>query len=53
MWIYDGEEWTEEGVSEQKKKTDQEPRPEEEYRPELEIVEIVPRTNYNPPPPMP
>lgn len=53
MWIYDGENWIEEGVSEREKKTDRSPLPgESEFRPELEIVEI-PHTNYNPPPPMP
>ncbi len=54
MWIYDGEEWTEEGVDKREKKTDQAPLYDEELQPELEIVEI-PNTsnNYIPPTPMP
>ena len=52
MWIYDGEEWIEEGVKEREKKTDQAPEFEEQFYPELEIIEI-PRTNRISPPPMP
>jgi len=51
MWIYDGEDWIEEGANEREKKTDRSPLPEQEW-PELEIVE-VPQTTHNPPPPMP
>jgi hypothetical protein len=55
MWTYDGEEWIEEGVNKREKKMDQVQRPEEESQLELEVVKIVPtpRTNYNPPPPLP
>ena len=52
MWIYDGEEWIEEGVDEREKKTDRMPEREEHFYPELEVIEI-PRTSHIPPPPMP
>jgi len=58
MWIYDGEEWTEEGVNEQETKPEtqigQAPRPEEMYQPELQVIEIVPvsKPTYVPPFPM-
>ena len=54
MWTYDGEQWTEEGVSETDKKTPETimPRHGEEFYPELQVVEVeivpVPRTNYIP-----
>ncbi|HEY3057050.1 MAG TPA: hypothetical protein VGK31_14080 [Thermoanaerobaculia bacterium] len=55
MWVYDGEQWTEEGGSNTK------PKPEtvairiEEFLPELQILEIVqiPKTNPMPPFPLP
>ena len=40
MWIYDGEEWTEEGASETKPRETQPPT--EQFYPELQVVEIVP-----------
>ena len=56
MWIYDGEQWSEEGVTETE--TDAKraetimPRHGEELYPELQVVEVeivpVPRTNYVP-----
>jgi hypothetical protein len=54
MWIYDGEQWTEEGVSESEIKPENKRQPEEMYYPELQVIEIVPvpRTNYVPPFPM-
>ncbi|HEY6842541.1 MAG TPA: hypothetical protein VI391_00100 [Thermoanaerobaculia bacterium] len=54
MWIYDGEQWIEEGVSEHDKKSEQTPRPEEMYQPELQVIEIVPlhKPAYVPPYPM-
>ncbi len=55
MWIYDGEQWIEEGVNENQTKPEhQTPRP-EEFQPELQVVEIVPvpKTNYVPPFPLP
>ncbi|HEX9492673.1 MAG TPA: hypothetical protein VGA33_05380 [Thermoanaerobaculia bacterium] len=53
MWIYDGEQWIEEGQKETK--PDRRPRPEEMYQPELEVIEVVPvpQTNYVPPFPLP
>lgn len=55
MWIYDGEEWTEEGAKENQAKPDPAPRPEEMYQPELQVIEVVPvPKNTNVPPlPMP
>ncbi|HJT17551.1 MAG TPA: hypothetical protein VJ853_09195 [Thermoanaerobaculia bacterium] len=54
MWIYDGEQWIEEGVNEHDKKSEQTPRPEEMYMPELQVIEIVPvpKPTYVPPYPM-
>jgi hypothetical protein len=43
MWVYDGEEWTEEGGSSSAKPEEQRPRW-EELMPELQVVEIVPMT---------
>ncbi len=57
MWIYDGEQWIEEGVNENENATkpDQSPRPEEMHQPELQVIETVPvpKTNYVPPFPLP
>ena len=54
MWIYDGEQWTEEGVNERETKPEETPRPEEMYQPELQVIEVVPvpRPTYVPPFPM-
>ncbi len=53
MWIYDGEQWTEEGVNENETKRDRPtPTTEEMYVPELQVIEVeivpVPRKNYVP-----
>ena len=53
MWIFDGEQWTEEGVSDSVTKPElQAPRPEGMFYPELQVIEVVPvpvpRTNYIP-----
>ena len=54
MWIYDGEQWIEEGGSENanNKRDRTAPLPEEMYVPELQVVEVeivpVPKTNYVP-----
>lgn len=58
MWIYDGEEWIEEGVSNSdKQRTDVSQPRREEFYPELQVIEVeivpVPRTNYVPPFPLP
>ncbi len=54
MWVFDGEEWTEEGVSE--KKIDVRAHiPMNEFVPELQVIEIVqvPKTKPMPPFPLP
>jgi hypothetical protein len=52
MWIYDGEEWIEEGVSKSDDRPDANLPLREQFYPELQVVEveIVPqtRTNYIP-----
>ena len=53
MWIFDGEQWKEEGVSDSAIKPElQAPRREERFYPELQVVEVVPlpirRPNYVP-----
>jgi len=56
MWIYDGEQWIEEGVNSKETKPDQAPQGSEEmYQPELQVIEIVPvqKPNYVPPLPLP
>lgn len=53
MWVFDGEQWTEEG-NEQKGKTEQQrPFPYEEMVPELQVIEIVPVPKTIPVPPFP
>lgn len=51
MWIYDGEQWIEEGASESERKPEQTPDQQHEmFYPELQVIEIpVPKTNYVPP----
>jgi hypothetical protein len=57
MWVYDGEQWTEEGGGDKATKPENVQRPEDLYQPELQVVEIVPvpvpKTNYIPPFPLP
>lgn len=57
MWVFDGEEWTQDDGSIQPKSTPVPPRPRyDELSPELQVIEIVPvvRRNYDVPPlPMP
>jgi hypothetical protein len=55
MWIYDGEQWIEEGVNEHETKPEQRRPPEEMYQPELQVIEVVPvpKANYVPPFPLP
>ena len=54
MWIYDGEQWIEEGVSETDKQRPETimPRHGEELYPELQVVEVeivpIPRIDYVP-----
>lgn len=55
MWVFDGEEWTEEGVSGEKTRTsDVTAIPFDKFAmPELQIVEITPATTPKPVPPFP
>ena len=53
MWIYDGDQWIEEGASDNDKQPEAIlPRHGEELYPELQVVEVeivpVPHTNYVP-----
>jgi hypothetical protein len=51
MWVFDGEEWKEEGRSEREVRTEVTVPMFEEMMPELQVFEIpvtVPRTNYVP-----
>lgn len=53
MWVYDGEEWTEERTGD-KARTPEQQRPRyEEMMPELQVIEIVPVPKSNPVPPFP
>jgi hypothetical protein len=60
MWVFDGESWFEEGADESRATT-KTPAPElslprEEFRPELQVIEVVipvPKTDYVPPFPLP
>ena len=58
MWVFDGEEWTQDDGSDQPKaKQPETPRPRyDQLMPELQVIEIVPVTPRNtnvPPLPMP
>ncbi|HEV7768698.1 MAG TPA: hypothetical protein VGQ76_27140 [Thermoanaerobaculia bacterium] len=57
MWVFDGEEWTQDDGSIQPKAKPEQPRPRyDELSPELQVIEIVPvvrRNTYVPPLPMP
>jgi len=55
MWVFDGEEWTEEGVSEKPRVDTGKKIPMNEFVPELQVIEIVhvPKTKPVPPFPLP
>ena len=54
MWVYDGEEWTDNDGAERPKEKKPEPRPRyDEMMPELQVVEIVPTPRKKPIPPFP
>ena len=55
MWIYDGEQWIEEGVTENESKPDNQMPQFDQFVPELQVIEVVPlpKTNYVPPFPLP
>lgn len=56
MWVFDGENWFEEGGDSESRVSSQTPKPEmsilrEEFRPELQVMEVVvnvPTTDYAP-----
>ena len=50
MWIYDGEQWIEEGARENEVKPEQAPHHDEMFYPELQVVEIIPVPQPNVPP---
>jgi hypothetical protein len=55
MWVFDGEEWTEEGGSTSDRKPDSALPMFNEMMPELQVIEVehvptTPRTNYIPVP---
>jgi hypothetical protein len=53
MWVFDGEEWKEEGGSEREVRTEVTLPMFDQMQPELQIIEVpvsVPRTNYIPVP---
>lgn len=41
MWVFDGEEWEQDGVSEDKRKPESMTVPYDLFLPELQVVEIV------------
>jgi hypothetical protein len=55
MWVFDGEQWTEEGASEAKRNVniDMINVRIEQFVPELQVVEVVPTPRKNPIPPYP
>ena len=57
MWVYDGEEWTDEGASNNRKPETTQRPPLDEFVPELQVVEIVQiptvKPSYVPPFPLP
>lgn len=54
MWVFDGEEWTEEGTGSSNARPEHAPIRIDELMPELQVIEIVPvpQTNHVPPFPM-
>lgn len=52
MWIYDGEEWVEEGKVDDKRKPESVTIPMDALVPELQVIEIV-EVPKNPVPPFP
>jgi hypothetical protein len=57
MWMYDGEEWTEEGTGDKTKSPETQRPRYDEMMPELQVIEVeivqVPRSNPIPPFPLP
>ena len=50
MWIFDGEEWTEEGSTQSNRQEQPALPPRDRFYPELQVVEVVPvpRTSHIP-----
>jgi hypothetical protein len=42
MWVFDGEQWTEEGAVQEKRNVETNTVPREQFYPELQVVEVVP-----------
>ena len=55
MWVFDGEQWTEEGAGEAKRNVDVDMINAriEQFVPELQVIEVVPTPRKNPIPPYP
>jgi hypothetical protein len=55
MWIYDGEQWIEEGASDESNAKPDTTMPQfDQFVPELQVIEIpLPRPTYVPPFPLP
>ena len=55
MWVFDGEQWTEEGAGEAKRNVDVDMINAriEQFVPELQVIEVVPLPRKNPVPPFP
>lgn len=41
MWVFDGEEWKQEGAGEEKQTPETAARPFDAYGPELQVIEVV------------
>ena len=42
MWVFDGEQWTEEGAVQEKRNMETITVPMEQFVPELQVIEVVP-----------
>jgi hypothetical protein len=53
MWVYDGEEWFDDSDAGGRKQASEDPRPAEQFYPELQIVEVpLIRERLPEPPPL-
>ena len=53
MWVFDGEQWTEEGAAGEKRNVETTNVPMEQFVPELQVIEIVPVVTPKPQIPFP
>lgn len=53
MWVFDGEEWTDEGATSGKAKPEVTAIPFDKFLPELQVIEIVQIPKQDPMPPFP